>query len=481
MENMDTEFNEITKTSKPTLLSSSLSFLSTMLLLPLSLLLITTATLTVVSSSMMSVVIPSKGIRSTEKPNLNEETYLLNDDEPIVVNDNDRIYDIVLYGASGFTGRLASLYVAKTYGNKIRWCIAGRSIKALEEIKRQIYEINPDLSVPILIADANDKEALLQIVKHTKVVVSTAGPFALYGENIVKLCAKTGTHYCDITGETDWVREMIDKYDNVAQKTGARVVFECGHDSVPWDLSVLRVSQLLAAKGESLKEVRCYNEINGQVSGGTLATIFNSLLNRRIYKAKLGYDPLLKTSDGSKASGKFIAKNQSLLGYSKEFRSWIGPSLMASVICNCVKRSNALNNYNPNTLVYKESAVYSNFFEGFSNVMSLVSFGSALMIPPLRWFLRSYVLPKPGEGPSESQMDAGYLKITTIGEGTSGGKARAVILFKTDPGIITTIIIIIIIIVIIIIITIIIIIIIIVFRLQRYCQNVSRIRIILDW
>jgi short subunit dehydrogenase-like uncharacterized protein len=157
-------------------------------------------------------------------------------------------------------------------------------------------------------------------------------------------------------------------------------------------------------------------------------------LNRRIYKAKLGYDPLLKTSDGSKASGKFIAKNQSLLGYSKEFKSWIGPSLMASVICNCVKRSNALNNYNPNTLVYKESAVYSNFFEGFSNVMSLVNFGSALMIPPLRWLLRSFVLPKPGEGPSESQMDAGYLKITTIGEGTSGGKARAVILFKTDPG-----------------------------------------------
>lgn len=181
MEKMTTEFNEITKSSKSTLLSSSLSFLSTMLLLPLSLLLITTATLTVVSSSMMSVVIPSKGIRSTEKPNLNEETYLLNDDEPIAVNDNDRIYDIVLYGASGFTGRLASLYVAKTYGNKIRWCIAGRNIKALEEIKRQIYEINPDLSVPILIADANDKQALLQIVKHTKVIVSTAGPFALYG------------------------------------------------------------------------------------------------------------------------------------------------------------------------------------------------------------------------------------------------------------------------------------------------------------
>jgi len=182
----------------------------------------------------------------------------------------------------------------------------------------------------------------------------------------------------------------------------------------------MKVNELLKAKGEQLKEARCYNEMNGQVSGGTLATIFNSLLNRKIYKSKLGFDPLLKTLNGTKSTNKFSTKNQMLLGYSKEFKSWHGFSLMASVIANCVKRSNAINNYNTNTFTYKESMIFKNFFEGFSTSVGLVNFASLLLIPPLRWMLRSFVLPKPGEGPTDKQMDEGYLKVTCIGEGSEG-------------------------------------------------------------
>ena len=182
----------------------------------------------------------------------------------------------------------------------------------------------------------------------------------------------------------------------------------------------MKVNELLKAKGEQLKEARCYNEMNGQVSGGTLATIFNSLLNRKIYKSKLGFDPLLKTLDGSKATNKFVANNQMLLGYSKEFKSWHGFSVMASVIANCVKRSNAINNYNANTFTYRESMIFKNFFEGFTTSVGLVNFATLLLIPPLRWLLRSFVLPKPGEGPTAKQMDEGYLKVTCIGEGSEG-------------------------------------------------------------
>jgi short subunit dehydrogenase-like uncharacterized protein len=136
---------------------------------------------------------------------------------------------------------LAAQYIAKTYGVKsFKWAIAGRRLSVLEQIRTELSKIDSSLSnLPIIIADSSDVPSLFNMIKQTKVIISTAGPFSVYGSDLVRACAYCGTHYCDITGESDWVRDMIDKYDDVARSTGARIVNLAGHDCIPWDLVTL--------------------------------------------------------------------------------------------------------------------------------------------------------------------------------------------------------------------------------------------------
>ena len=138
-----------------------------------------------------------------------------------------------------------------------------------------------------VICDSSDPTQLASLVAKTKVVITTVGPFALYGSSLVAACAAAGTHYCDITGESDWVREMVDRHDDAARKSGARIVHFCGHDCVPWDLAVQAVAERVAEAGggEQLRSVRCYDDMRGSASGGTFATIFESLQDRAKYKS----------------------------------------------------------------------------------------------------------------------------------------------------------------------------------------------------
>jgi len=154
---------------------------------------------------------------------------------------------------------MAAVYIAKTYGRKaFKWAIAGRRQQALLSLRTELAAIDPNLaSLPFIVADSNDELSLRDLAVSTKVVITTAGPYGKYGSLLVKQCAINGTHYCDITGETDWVREMIDKYNNTAVRSGARIVHFCGHDCVPWDLCVLILSSQLKKKNanEFLTEV----------------------------------------------------------------------------------------------------------------------------------------------------------------------------------------------------------------------------------
>jgi len=361
-----------------------------------------------------------------------------------------RSFDIVVFGATGFTGKMAAIYLAKNYGRSIRWAIAGRRKSALDEIRKELLNLNsdfngfdPDDAIPIIIADSGNLETLHIMTRQTVCVVTTAGPFDKYGSLLVESCALQGTHYCDITGETDWVRKMVDQFDDLARESGARIVSFCGHDCIPWDLMVLECSKHLKKKGERLESISFYDEINAGPSGGTMDTVFHSLGNRVKYHSRIGFDPLLKTAapaslvDGMRkhepSANKVISKTQQWLAYSKEFGAWTGPFVMAMVMCNCVRRSNVLNNYN-SKLVYKEAAVYPSFMAGYCNVMSLIVLGTVLMCPPLKVIMQKYVLPKPGEGPSEAEMDAGFLRVTGFGSGSGGSKVRASIYFPTDPG-----------------------------------------------
>lgn len=233
---------------------------------------------------------------------------------------------------------------------------------------------------------------------------------------------------------------MIDKYDDKAKKTNARIVHFCGHDCVPWDLIVLECNNLLKKQNETITEIHCYDEIFADASGGTFATIFHSLNKRIQYKSSLGYDPLIKTTPGNycdenlKSTISFRSDNQSFLGYSNEYKHWIGPFVMAMVMANCVRRSVALNKYS-SKLLYKESVVYPSFIAGVIQLIDMMLIGMAIMIPPLKWlFLTTGIIPKPGEGPSIETMNKGFLKITAFATGSLNGKVKVQFYFPTDPG-----------------------------------------------
>eukprot|EP01031_Cornospumella_fuschlensis_P027154 gene27154-32800_t len=347
----------------------------------------------------------------------------------------DRIYDVVVFGSTGFTGKMAAIYLAKRYsGTNVRWAIAGRRADALRAIRTELSQHNKACAnLPIILADSFDDKSLSDMCSQTKVVITTAGPFSKYGTKLVRACVLNGTHYCDITGETDWVRRMIDQFDDAAKVSGSRIVHFCGHDCVPWDLAVLECSNALQKNGEQLSTVSFYDEINSGPSGGTLATVFHVLSDRTRLKAALGFDPLVKTMSGEKSTAKFITKTPSVLGYSSEHRCFTTPFVMAMVMANCVRRSNALLNYSPK-LTYKEAAVNASFFSAFVSWMGMIVLGTALVFPPFQYLLQKFVLPEPGQGPSEKTMDAGYLHITGYAYGNKGSKVKVQFYFPTDPG-----------------------------------------------
>ena len=202
--------------------------------------------------------------------------------------------------------------------------MAGRSKERVQKVADTIGEGIPD----VIIADSQNEKELLAMVKKTKVMASTAGPFARYGSLLVKVCAENGVDYTDITGETNWVREMIAKYDDVARKSGARIVSFCGHDSIPWDLSTYMLANKLKEGGEDLVKVDFYDDIDSAPSGGTLETAFAIMFGKeKAYKfteqKKLGYDALLKTPKGKKSDYGLKAKN---VGYTVKVRRNEGKS-----------------------------------------------------------------------------------------------------------------------------------------------------------
>ncbi len=344
-----------------------------------------------------------------------------------------REFDLVVFGATGFTGKMVAAHIAKTYGvgKTVKWAIAGRSKGKLDAVAKDL-----GCDVPIIIADSGDVNSLSTMVRSTKVIVSTAGPFLLYGSELVRQCSMNGTHYCDITGEIDWIRIMIDLYSDAAEKSGAKIIPLCGHDCIPWDLSVLALSNEFKKRGDTLTTVNCYDEIRGSASGGTVATIFTALSNRRKYKAALGFDPLLRTSEGTKCDAHYKPDVQMTLGYSSEYQSWVGFFIMSMVMANCVRRSNVLLGYSKK-LTYSEARVHANFFSAFNEAVGLIIFSAFLVIPPLSWLaLKLGVMPSPGEGPSAATMDKGFLKITSFGHGAdkSSKPIKAIMYFPTDPG-----------------------------------------------
>ena len=334
-------------------------------------------------------------------------------------------YDIVIYGATGFTGKLCAKYLSENT-NDINWAIAGRNKEKLEDVKKEL-----SLDVDIFIAESNDEKALDNITQNTKVVLSTAGPFHRYSSNLVKSCVKNSSDYVDITGEFFWIREMIDLHHEEASSKGVRIVPACGYDSIPSDLGTFFASTKI---NEPIKRIESFHAGQGGVSGGTTETGFS------MGDLKLGKkmnDPFVLNPEKS------VSKEQKLLGSDSVglkknslINSWTGPFIMAVSNTRVVRRSAALLELNQEgygvNFTYQEHAFYKKFSTALLVTFVTLLFG-LILSTPLRKLIRP-LLPKPGEGPSKETMENGFFDSFFSAEVGSGEKKLFRVHGKGDPG-----------------------------------------------
>lgn len=355
-----------------------------------------------------------------------------------------RKYDVVLLGVTGFTGRLGARHLAKTYGvnQTVQWAIAGRSQAKLDKVKKELAEelgMPEILNVDTILVDTSIASTMPALVRDTRAVVTTAGPFSLYGSSVVEFCAKFGTHYTDITGEITWVQKMAATWETTAQQTGAKIVSLCGHDCIPWDLMTYKMAQILKEeKGEDLASITIRDEVRSAPSGGTLLTMALGMSGKlTVAPAK---DPFLAKSKNPA----FKVVNNLPLSISKTILPWNGqtkyksPFLMATVNLQVVEWSQALRGSSI-PLIYSEFSINPDFKTAFVGYFGLIVLLSALLNPITASLFQKFVLNKPGEGPSMNAMEKKFfLVLHADGVGSKGTQAEAVIYFSQDPGYLDT-------------------------------------------
>ena len=333
--------------------------------------------------------------------------------------------DIVVYGATGFTGKLCAKYLSENSVD-LNWAIAGRNKEKLEELKKEL-----SLDADIFIAESNDEKALDNITKNTKVVLSTAGPFHRYSSNLVKSCVKNSSDYVDITGEFFWIREMIDLHHEEASSKGVRIIPACGYDSIPSDLGTFFSSTKIK---EPIKRIESFHAGQGGVSGGTTETGFS------MGDLKLGKkmnDPFVLNPEKSVSNEQKLLSSDSV-GIKKNnlIESWTGPFIMAVSNTRVVRRSAALLELNQEgygvNFTYQEHAFYKKFRTALLVTFVTLLFG-LILSTPIRKLVRP-LLPKPGEGPSEETMENGFFDSFFTAELDNGEKKLFRVHGKGDPG-----------------------------------------------
>lgn len=349
-------------------------------------------------------------------------------------------FDLIVYGATSFVGQILCRYLSSEHKEpNFTWVMAARSESKLKTLKDSL---GPEAAqIPTLVADSMDEEALLDLCQRTEVIVSTVGPYALYGELLIKACAQSGTDYCDITGETHWVRQMIEKYQDDAAASGARIVNCCGFDSIPSDLGVKFLQDQASRKfGSPCNRVKMRVQASkGSMSGGTIASGIN------VYK-QAARDPALREelknlySLCGEGHGN-EAKQHTVNGveFDEDFQAWIGPFFMAAVNTRVVLRSNALTNNAYGVPFYYDEATIGGVGEaGKKKARKLVSGSKVAMtmmtLPPLRWLATRFFLPKPGEGPSPREQQEGFFDLRFHGSTERGDWIKAKVSGDRDPG-----------------------------------------------
>ena len=350
----------------------------------------------------------------------------------------DKRLDVVVFGATGFTGRLVAEYLQMTCGagRFVAWGMAGRDPAKLAQV-RDLIGAPP--SLPLIRADASDNATLAAMAAQARVVISTVGPYQLHGEPLVRACAATGTDYVDLCGEPLWMARMIGALEAPARASGARIVFSCGFDSIPFDLGVVFLQDEAQRRfGAPLKRVRGRVRVmKGTFSGGTMASALATI-------AEMGRDPTAARAmaDPFALTPGFRGPRQpwsSVAEYDDAVQSWTAPFVMAAINTKNVHRTNALLGHPwGRDFVYDERMATGDGERGASRARTMARKArvqSALLgFGPTRELLRRFALPKPGEGPDRAARERGRFEIGFTGDTPQGQRLRAVVKGDRDPG-----------------------------------------------
>jgi short subunit dehydrogenase-like uncharacterized protein len=334
-------------------------------------------------------------------------------------------FDIVVYGATGFTGQLVAEYLAARYKNdeELRWAMAGRSLEKLKSVRDAI---GAAADTPLIVADASDPASLKAMVDQTKSVLTTVGPYQLYGNDLLAACVVSGTDYVDLCGEPIWMRQMIDKHEAAAKASGARIVFSCGFDSVPFELGAFFVQEeakrVFGAPASRVKgRVR---DMRGTLSGGTAASgraTFEAVAKDLSLVAILN-DPFALTPA---FSGPKQPKGNKPV-YEEDLQSWTAPFMMALINTRNVHRSNLLMGFPyGKDFVYDEMVLTGAGEKGEANARKVMAANNEKTGPNAR---------KPGEGPSKEEQENGLYDLLYVAVAPDGREVRASVKGDRDPG-----------------------------------------------
>ena len=333
---------------------------------------------------------------------------------------SERDFEVVVYGASGYTGRLVAEYLHGEYGEALRFAMAGRSPGKLERVRAEIGL--PD-SVALIEADSDDPDSLAALCARTRCVITTVGPYQLHGEPLVAACVASGTDYVDLSGEPAWMRDMIERYDAEARRTGARIVHSCGFDSIPFDLGVFMLQQeAKKSRGAPFAQVRGrVRKMQGTFSGGTAASFMETMKRAGRQPEILDWlkDPFSLTPgfEGPKQP----TGHKPVLD--EDIGSWAAPFIMASINTKNVHRSNALMDHAYGTDFTYDEMVMTGPGERGKMAAEHVAKQDAFGKNP----------PKPGEGPTKEEREAGFYEAAFYG-GSGADMMVSVVAGDKDPG-----------------------------------------------